>query len=251
MQKSQRKKEIDIQANLKKVRNGMAHKTIYHALIAIVSDCKAIAKAGKNKFQNYNYHKEEDIINNIRPLCVKHGVVIMPEIMEHSFTEVAETKAGQRQWLTSQLIKFTFTHADSETSTYSVVMGQGIDNQDKGSNKATTGATKYALMKALMISDGDDAEGYEDGPNPDDPANDPPRKLPTMKEMLDEIVRGQDWLGENKVDNFDKAVRRNNSLKAHFGTYHFEKIEKMAPQLVFDYVLKIRGKRKEWIKENE
>lgn len=229
----------------------MKHENIYQALLAIVNDCRPIAKAGKNKFQDYHYHKEEDIINNIRPLCIKHGVVIMPEVVEHSFIEVAPTKAGARQWLTSQLIKFTFTHADSGTSTYSTMLGQGVDNQDKGANKATTGATKYALMKALMISDGDDAEGYEDPPNPDDPATDPPKKLPPVKEMMETIEAGIKLLADNEIDNFNTRPRVNNSLRAQFKTHKMEEIEKMPEQLIYDYVLKLRNKWKEWKKENE
>jgi len=214
------------------------------ALLAIVKECKPIPKNGFNAFQKYYYHMEADVINTIRPLCVKHGIVVTSEVLDHEVIEAGKTKGGTLQFLTTLRIRFTFTHAETDTSTCSIMVGQGMDSGDKGSNKAITGASKYALMKALMISDGDDAEGYADK----DVAtfgDDEPEKLPPVVEMMESIVKGLAVLKKEKIDEFDTPKRVNNSLKKHFGTYKFNEIENAEPFVVYDYLLKLRDKLKE------
>jgi len=170
----------------------MANENINKAILAISDGCKAIPKNGYNQAQKYYFMKASDIIDHIRPLCVKHGVVITPEVMSYEITPY-QTKSGSNQFLVTQMVKYTFTHAGSGEFTTSVVLGQGSDMGDKASNKATTGATKYAYINTFLLSDGEDAENdVDDDKKPKTPAKTDRKKAINRSEgKTDESLKGE------------------------------------------------------------
>ncbi len=135
-------------------------KTLAQKLLDIQSDVDHLKKDKHNKFHNYDYVSETNVIEAVRNLFVKHGVMAVPSV-EHSWqeTRLIQTANGEKHD-THSYVQMKYTLIDTETQEQMEVfwMGEGQDGGDKGYYKAYTGSQKYFLMKTFMIPTGDDPE---------------------------------------------------------------------------------------------
>jgi len=142
---------------------------IYQRIDAITAE---LAVVGKNltvqtgKTGSYKAVGERDIIDAVKPLEHKYGVVSYPvsrEILDDETLESESTYNGNTTKKTTFYIKirtkYRFVNIEKpeeyiETETIS----DGIDSGDKGGGKAMTYGDKYALMKVYKISTGEDPD---------------------------------------------------------------------------------------------
>lgn len=127
-------------------------KSLLKKLCAIQAEIESIEKTGYNDFQKYKYVKESDVLDAVRPLLIKHAI-----ILTMNTTEI--TNIGD---MTQVKINYTWHCVDSGESLTVTGFGQGCDKQDKGIYKAYTGGLKYFLMKSFLISSEDDPENEKD-----------------------------------------------------------------------------------------
>lgn len=121
-------------------------------LIAIQQELKA-PKSHRNTFGNYNYRNCEDILEAVKPLCNKHGVMltVSDEIVQ----------MGDRYY-----IKATAT-ITNDTNTISVSAYAREAETKKGMDEsqitgtASSYARKYALNGLFLIDDTKDADSDE------------------------------------------------------------------------------------------
>jgi hypothetical protein len=132
-------------------------KSLAKKLVLILSEAQKVKKSGVNKFANYQYTTESDLLELIRPQLVKHGIFVFSSVDTVEVTK-STTKKGDENLITTVITKHTFV--DSETGeSYEVrSAGQGADQQDKGIYKAITGSTKYMLWKNFLVESNDDPE---------------------------------------------------------------------------------------------
>lgn len=130
-------------------------KQIITAIKNVMQDVAYIEKGKENKFHNYRYAGEGDVLEKLRPALIKHGLVAIPELsgpVEHD-----------AQGNTHIVMKFHLHHESGESLT-AVIPASGNDRDskgnvgDKGVYKAITGATKYFLFKTFLLETGDDPE---------------------------------------------------------------------------------------------
>lgn len=114
--------------------------TIYAKIARVMDEVSIIPKNGYNKHFGYNYVKEEDLVEMLRPILVKHGLVFIPNVVE-------QQRNGE---LTKVNMEFTLADVDTGEVVKSNFWGEGQDKNDKGLYKAYTGATKYFLMKTFQ-----------------------------------------------------------------------------------------------------
>lgn len=136
---------------------------IYESILGVMQDCGAIGKDRRNQQQGFAYRGVEDVMNNLQPLFVKHGVFVVPEVLEQVREE--RTNAKGTTLLYSLLkVRFTFTASDG-SSVAAVTIGEGMDSGDKASNKAMSVAFKYACFQVFCIPTEEmvdaDAESHE------------------------------------------------------------------------------------------
>jgi len=134
---------------------------VYAKILAVMGDVSHVGKDGFNKFQNYSYTSEYGILAVIRASMIEHGLVIIPDVLSCDALQVADTKAGQPQWITTVRVRYTFVDVDSGEKHVANFYGSGIDSGDKGYYKALTGANKYMFLKAFQLPSGDDPEKDE------------------------------------------------------------------------------------------
>lgn len=134
----------------------MSDKNIYRRLADVVGDMGHIEKNGHNSSQNYDYVQASDVLAAVRPLFLKHGLVVVPDV--GTLHSIDPSPKGT-QLITTVGITFTVVNVDTpeERFTFNSI-GSGADSNDKGVFKAITGGIKYGLMELLMLSTGDDPE---------------------------------------------------------------------------------------------
>lgn len=158
-------------------------------LAKVMGEIGRIEKRGRNDFHKYDYVLESDLVDAVRGLLAKAGVMIFPSVESYEVHgDVTHLK-----------VKFTMVDGESGQTIEAYGYGQGADKGDKGGYKAMTGATKYFLMKTFLIATGDDPEG--DTKVDERPAQKVTLATPEQKaeiNALSEIVKGkqpsQEWL---------------------------------------------------------
>lgn len=134
----------------------MAAKTIHQKLIAIQTELKA-PKSQFNKFGGYNYRNCEDILEAVKPLCVKHDVVplLSDEIVmigERYYVKgIAKITDGKDEIITTAFARESFDK-------------KGMD-ESQITGSASSYARKYALNGLFCIDDTKDADFMDNSQN--------------------------------------------------------------------------------------
>lgn len=123
---------------------------IYGKMIEVMAKVPAIGKDKRNTQQGFNFRSIDQVMNALQNILPSVGVFYLPEVLESS-REVRETKSGGKNTYTVLKVKYTFYAADG-SSVSAIVQSEGMDSADKSSNKAMSGACKYALFQAFNIA---------------------------------------------------------------------------------------------------
>lgn len=123
---------------------------IYAAIAGVISDVGAVGKDKINKQQGFKFRSIDDVYNALHPALAKNKVFIVPKILDQQRHEVGKTKTGATMTLVICKIKFTF-YAEDGSSIETIVIGEGLDTGDKGTNKAMAIAYKYACFQVFCI----------------------------------------------------------------------------------------------------
>ena len=123
---------------------------IYSKIGLVMGDLPAIGKSQKNTQQGWMFRGIDMIMNYVEPLFVKHGVFMVPQVME-SVREERQTKNSGNMIYTKLRVKYTFYATSDGSCIEAIVDGEGMDTGDKSTNKAMAVAMKYALFQVLCI----------------------------------------------------------------------------------------------------
>lgn len=147
---------------------------IHQRLAEVMQSVTYIQKEAKQGMQ-YKIVSHDKVTAKVRPALLAAGIVYYPIRCEHTHNgNRAECEMTVR-----------FVNIDDPTDFFEVqTFGYGVDSQDKGPGKAMSYAVKYALLKALGLETGDDADHDSIDHSRNDPANTPE---PTDAEVRDRI----------------------------------------------------------------
>lgn len=123
---------------------------IYGRIGKIMTDLPAIGKQQKNQQQGWMFRGIDMIMNYVSPLFVKHGVFMVPQVLD-SIREERQTKNGGNMIYTKLRVKYSFYATSDGSAVDAIVDGEGMDTGDKSTNKAMAVAMKYALFQVLCI----------------------------------------------------------------------------------------------------
>lgn len=143
----------------------MEEKTIYKAIPAIMEEIGHIGKDKKNLQQGFTFRGVDQVMNTMKPLLAKHGVFIVPTIVDTK-REERLTKSGGTLIYTMHKIDYHFI-ADDGSEVVATVVGEGMDSADKSSNKAMAVAFKYACFQVFCIPTEEMAKADPDGYAPE------------------------------------------------------------------------------------
>ena len=136
---------------------------IYEAIAAIQAAVGNIPKNGVGPASQgaYKYVKNDDILEAIRTLMIKHKVITKPEILSY---DMVERSIGKDRVVPMTVVQLRITYISVEDgSEFAVVVGsEGADNSDKGGRKAVTQAQKIANLLTFNIATGEpDPDGID------------------------------------------------------------------------------------------
>lgn len=122
---------------------------IFRQITQVMKDVGAVAKKDRNTQQGFNYRGVDAVMNAINPAFQKHGVFVVPAILEQT-REVKTTAKGAVMNYSICRIEYRF-YAEDGSYVRAVVVGEAMDSADKATNKAMAVAFKYACFQVLCI----------------------------------------------------------------------------------------------------
>lgn len=195
---------------------------IYQAIIGVMSDIGVIGKEKKNAQQGFKYRGVDDVMNALQPVMVRHGLFVVPEIIDQK-REERQTNRGGNLIYSVCTVRYTF-YAKDGSNVQCVVIGEGMDSGDKATNKAMSIAFKYACFQVFCIPTEEmkdpDAEVHEVTPkskHTDNPAVEAVRaKANEAKKLLVKVTGSKEnaqavWEKQYKADAGD-IVKMNAAL---------------------------------------
>ena len=126
---------------------------VYQLISAVSGDlCKeGISKDRTNtQGSGYKFRGIDDVYNAISPVMAKHGLVIMPRILNREITERLSAK-GNALFHVVVEAEFDFVSSHDSSSHTVRTFGEAMDRGDKATNKAMSAAYKYAAFQAFCI----------------------------------------------------------------------------------------------------
>ena len=149
-----------------KTETAIVAPAVYAAIASVMGDLakSGISKDQTNTFDKYKFRGIDDVYNALAPLLSKHGLLILPRVLERHSEERTSQKGGAVFYITVA-VEFDFIAAADGSKHTIRAYGEAMDRGDKGTNKAMTAAYKYACFEAFCIptegSDDADAETHE------------------------------------------------------------------------------------------
>lgn len=126
--------------------------SVHQAFAAVMADVSAVGKDGQFRSQtaNYNFRGIDGVMNAVGPALRKHGVVIVPTVLEATYREV---EVGAKRTLSRECtVKVRYTVIGPRGDSFAgEVYGEALDSSDKGTAKATSVAYRIFLLQSLTI----------------------------------------------------------------------------------------------------
>lgn len=142
----------------------MEGRGIFKKLHLIMTEVGSIGKDQKNTHQGFKFRGVDQFVNKIHPLLLKHQVLMLPQVINRQ-DKLIESKDGKKSQSISLIMAYNFIDIE-DGSSYAVTMpSEGLDSGDKATNKAISGALKYALINTFMVPTEDMEEQDVTSPN--------------------------------------------------------------------------------------
>ena len=142
---------------------------VYQAISAVQKDLstQGISKDRKNmQGSGYAFRGIDDVYNALAPFLAKHGLCILPRVLNRESIE-RQSKAGGALFYITVEVEFDLVAEDGSKHTIKT-FGEAMDSGDKATNKAMSAAYKYACMQSFCIpTEGDndaDAQTHQVAP---------------------------------------------------------------------------------------
>ena len=129
------------------------------ALVLVAAEIKPVAKAGKaaQTMGGYSFRTIDDVVNACSGPLARNGLLIVPAMTE------TKSEVWNDKWRKEHVrFRFRIMHVSGEWIETEIV-GQALDNSDKGVGKAFSYALKELLTRMFLIPTGDDTENTNYG----------------------------------------------------------------------------------------
>jgi len=194
----------------------LPQRNIYQRLLAIVEEAGALKKTGTATIGGrYSFHQVDEVVDHLRPLFVKHGVVPLPSVLDCTVREIPITRADgstRVDHLSEVQLAMVYVNVDrpEDKTPAFTAFGEGVDVSDKSTGKATSYALKNHLLAMFHLRGQPDneagdvsatghAQGYKSQPRQGYSSAAPPPPSPERSKK-DRAV----WL-KNKVEAYLSA----------------------------------------------
>lgn len=141
----------------------------------------ALAKDGTNRFSDYKYISNEQMVTALRHKCLEHGISIIPSFDSYEEKEFTSDK-GKLTFRT--IVTMFYKIIDLETGHFEIskFVGAEQDNGGKSMQQAITQCTKYFYFKLFNVtsSEDKDADAHTNEIEPPKPKEEKPKETPVL-----------------------------------------------------------------------
>lgn len=125
---------------------------VYSKIAAVQGELAhtGIGKDSENSFDRYKFRGIDAVYNALAPLLAKHGLCVLPRIIERESIERTSRK-GEPMFYVTVTAEFDFVAAEDGSVHTVRTYGEAMDRSDKATNKAMSAAYKYAAFMAFAI----------------------------------------------------------------------------------------------------
>lgn len=142
------------------------------AITAVMEEVPKLGKGEKNQHANYNFASIDDFLEAVRPLCSKHGLVIVQDEDSFEFKEGQDKNGKSKMWL---VMRFAFTLAHKSGVTWGHRPMRTIMVDASMGSQAFGAAQSYALKQfersLFQIATGEKGQDADEHPNEDLPSS--------------------------------------------------------------------------------
>ena len=184
--------------------------SIHQRMIGILGELPPIGKNQRNESQGFMFRGIDDVLNALNPLLYQWGVYYVPHVLER-IDDTRKTARNNDLFVVNLHVEYTFYGIDGDSVTVDT-WGEGTDSGDKATNKAMTGAMKYALFQAFAIS-------TQEAHDSDRSTVEESARVPTAAEAL--AQRREEW-GDKPLpegwDSYDEMDAAHQTFTSGMGT---------------------------------
>lgn len=125
---------------------------VYKAIAAVQGELArtGISKDSENTFDRYKFRGIDAVYNALAPLLSKHGLCVLPRMIERHLDERVSRK-GEPMFYVTVTAEFDFVAAEDGSIHTVRTYGEAMDRSDKATNKAMSAAYKYAAFMTFAI----------------------------------------------------------------------------------------------------
>jgi len=137
--------------------------SVHVALNRAKSEIGAVKKDSRNTSQNFNFRGIDSVVNAAAPALNKHGIVVAPEVLSHTYETVEVGKNRTPMAHVTLMVCYRF-HGPAGDCVESTVFSESMDSGDKAAAKAMSVAYRIALLQTLNLPTDEpdpDSESYE------------------------------------------------------------------------------------------
>ncbi len=133
---------------------GNPNQTVIQRLAAVKAELGTIEKEQISiPGQSFKAFTVDRVYGHLGPLFNKHGIVVVPSFVSADYADTTSKSGTVGKWVTV-VVDYVFHGVDGSSVTMRFG-AEGIDYQDKATNKAVQQAFKYGLVQMFQLSTGD------------------------------------------------------------------------------------------------
>lgn len=179
------------------------NKTI-QLLNKVMEDVRAIGKNDVNSQQKFNFRGIDSVVNAVGPALRKHGLVIVPEVIEETHDVIPSSSGGQLK-VARLKVAYSVFSVDGEPIS-GTVCAEAFDSGDKATAKAMSVAFRTFLLQVLCIP--------TDEPDPDSYSYEIGKVNPKTGEVKDWLAVAQATKSLPELQEVYRAARKAGASEA-------------------------------------
>lgn len=139
---------------------------IFKLIPKVMKSVGFVSKDRKNEQQKYSFRGIEDFYAAAHPAMIEHGIFCAPKVLSRDVYRFEKTNDQGRvtAWMHVSLEVEHRFYAGDGSHVDVTTWGEGLDNSDKATNKAMSGAMKYALIELFCVPTKDVEDSDRESP---------------------------------------------------------------------------------------
>lgn len=174
--------------------------------------------------QGYRAVTHDEVTAQVRNHLIEYGVIIVPSLVQSQTLDVGKTKSGATIVRYEGVYDVRFVNADNPEELLTMRMeGHANDSGDKAPGKATSYATKYAILKLFNIETGENEESRHEAYADYITAEQAQQIEQRIIDYKVDKAGFSSWLKQQRVENGDITKIRANAFETVISTLEKKK----------------------------